>query len=100
MRFFLTIGITLSLLCGLSYLSISQWQIRQKLAIEINDFDEDTTSETSSEEVESKENIEAIAQMPCYAYSNFKTKLNGLFSHKETWVKHFVDEISTPPPEA
>jgi hypothetical protein len=100
MRFFLTIGITLSLLCGLSYLSISQWQIRQTLAIEINDFDEDTTSETSSEEVESKENIEAIAQMPCYAHSNFKTKLNGLFSHKETWVKHFVDEISTPPPEA
>jgi len=100
MRFFLTIGITLSLICGLSYLSISQWQIRQTLAIEINDFDEDTTSETSSEEVDSKENIEAIAQMPCYAHSNFKKKLNGLFSHKETWVKHFVDEISTPPPEA
>lgn len=100
MRFFLTIGITLSLLCGLSYLSISQWQIRQTLANEINDFEEDTTSETSSEEVESKENIEAIAHTSCYSYTYFKTKLNGLFSHKETWVKHFVDEISTPPPEA
>lgn len=100
MRFLLTIGLTLSLLCGLSYLSIVQWQIRQTLAVEINDFEEDTTSETSSEEVELKENIEAIAHTPCYSHTYFKTKLDCMFSQKETWVKHFVDEISTPPPEA
>jgi len=100
MRFFLTIGITLSLLCGLSYLSISQRQIRQTLAIEMNDFDVDKTSETSSEEVELKENIEAIDHTSCYSYTYFKTKLNCMFAHKKTWVKHFVDEISTPPPEA
>lgn len=100
MRFFLTIGLAISLLCGLSYLSISQWQISQTLAVEINDFEDDTTSETSSEEVELKENIEAVAHTPSYSDIYFKTKLNCMFSHKETWVKHFVDEITTPPPEA
>lgn len=100
MRFFLTIGLAISLLCGLSYLSISQWQISQTLAVEINDFEDDTTSETSSEEVELKENIEAVAHTPSHSGIYFKTKLNCMFSHKETWVKHFVDEITTPPPEA
>ncbi|MFN5438430.1 MAG: hypothetical protein ACK5AB_00795 [Bacteroidota bacterium] len=100
MRFFLTIGLTVSLLCGLSYLSISQWQVRQNLTVQINDFEEDTTSETGSEEVELKENIEAIAHVTSYSHIYFKTKLNRTYSHKETWVKHFVDEISTPPPEA
>jgi hypothetical protein len=62
------------------------------------DFEDETSKET--EETEMKEIFEAITYTSLHTYTCFRTKLNHSYVLKQTWAKHFVDEIPTPPPEA
>lgn len=100
MRFYLTIRLSIFLLCGITYLSISYWQVRQSLAIEMADSDEEKTNPSETEEVEVKEAFEAVIHASDYSHIYFNTSLNHLCSHKPKWLKLFVHEIATPPPEA
>lgn len=100
MNFFLTISVAIILFFGLSYLSVSQWTITRNISVQVTDFEEDPTNELNTEKLELKESLEALLNFPEHSHIDFRIKLNRLFIHKETWIKHFVDEISTPPPES